>query len=40
MNAAIAASIGDVIAEDAESLAALHDRELTADMIAALREAD
>ncbi len=32
--------LGDVIAEDAESLAALHDRELTADMIAALRAAD
>ena len=32
--------VADIIAEDAESLAALHDRELTADMIAALREAN
>jgi TorA maturation chaperone TorD len=32
-------SAGATIAEDAESLAALHDRELTADMIAALHEA-
>lgn len=31
--------LGDVIAEDAESLAALHDRELTPDLVAALREA-
>jgi putative dimethyl sulfoxide reductase chaperone len=29
----------DLIAEDAESLAALHDRELTADLIAALHDA-
>lgn len=32
--------IADIIAEDAESLAALHDRELTADLIAALHEAN
>lgn len=31
--------IADVLAEDAESLAALHDRELTADLLIALREA-
>jgi TorA maturation chaperone TorD len=31
--------IAEIIAEDAESLAALHDRELTKDLIAALREA-
>jgi TorA maturation chaperone TorD len=30
---------GDAIAEDAEALAALHDRELSADLIAALHEA-
>ena len=34
------AEFADVIAEDAGSLAALHDRELSADMIAALREAE
>jgi TorA maturation chaperone TorD len=32
-------SVGDSIAEDAESLAALHDRELTSDLLDALREA-
>jgi putative dimethyl sulfoxide reductase chaperone len=32
--------IAEAIADDAESLAALHDRELTAAMIAALREAN
>lgn len=31
--------LADAIAEDAESLAALHDRELTPDMVEALREA-
>lgn len=31
--------IAEIIAEDVESLAALHDRELTPDLIAALREA-
>jgi TorA maturation chaperone TorD len=31
--------LADIIAEDAESLAALHDRELTPDLLAALREA-
>jgi TorA maturation chaperone TorD len=31
--------IAEIIAEDAESLAALHDRELTPDLVAALREA-
>lgn len=34
-----APSIQDAVAEDAEALAALHDRELTADLLAALREA-
>jgi len=34
------AEIADIIAEDAESLAVLHDRELTADLLVALREAD
>ena len=33
-------SAGATIAEDAESLAALHDRELTTDLITALHEAD
>lgn len=31
--------IGEIIADDAEVLAALHDRELTPDLVAALREA-
>ncbi|MDP1651318.1 MAG: molecular chaperone TorD family protein [Rhodocyclaceae bacterium] len=31
--------VGEVIAEDAESLAALHDRELTPDLLAALHDA-
>ena len=35
----ITADVADAIAEDAESLAALHDRELTPEMISALREA-
>lgn len=35
----IPTEIAEAIAEDAESLAALHDRELTPDMIEALREA-
>lgn len=34
-----AEAIGEVIAEDAESLAALHDQELTPELLAALREA-
>lgn len=32
-------AVGEIIADDAEVLAALHDRELTPDLVAALREA-
>jgi asparagine synthase (glutamine-hydrolysing) len=35
----VIAEIADILAEDAESLAALHDRELSADLMAALHEA-
>jgi TorA maturation chaperone TorD len=35
----MAIELADIIAEDAESLAALHDRELTPDLLAALNEA-
>lgn len=35
----LAIELADIVAEDAESLAALHDREMTPDLLAALREA-
>ena len=37
---AVGNALGDILAEDAESLAALHDKELTAALIAALQEAN